>query len=97
MRLSLIPTLAKSLMRGAWISIDRIVYRWNLMLKLRLIWLRHWLNNHQPVICAGCGKISFKKDVMYEQHRTAGVKPLCFTCHRELFEPWTHQDQSMDL
>ena len=78
-----------------------ILWFWRIKIEYRIMLLKtrlqHLWNDYQPVICAGCGKIQFRKDVIYEQHRTAGVKPLCYACHRELFTTWMHQEQSKDL
>jgi RNase P subunit RPR2 len=48
-----------------------------------------WLKDHEPVFCALCLTLKFKKHVTYRQTTLGRVVPLCRKCHQELFNPYT--------
>jgi RNase P subunit RPR2 len=48
-----------------------------------------WLRDHEPVFCALCLRLLFRKDALYRQTTLSRVVPLCEKCHQELFHPYT--------
>ena len=48
-----------------------------------------WLKAHEPVFCAICARLMYRKDARYETASNGVVLPLCDKCHRELFNPFS--------
>jgi RNase P subunit RPR2 len=51
--------------------------------------LNRWLKNHEPVFCALCLRLIFKKDATYNEMMTGRIVPLCQKCHNEIFHPYS--------
>jgi len=48
-----------------------------------------WIVLHTPVQCQVCFHWLFRKDAIYKQITTGGTAPLCPTCDRAIFRPFT--------
>jgi hypothetical protein len=48
-----------------------------------------WLRDHEPVFCALCLRVLFRKHALYQQTTLGRVVPLCKRCHTELFHPYS--------
>jgi hypothetical protein len=51
-----------------------------------------WLKSHEPVFCAICARLMYRKDARYETASNGVVLPLCDKCHRELFNPFSEEE-----
>ena len=51
-----------------------------------------WLKAHSPVFCAGCSRLMFFKDAIWEQAQTGAMLPLCDKCHRLIFNPFYEEE-----
>jgi hypothetical protein len=49
--------------------------------------LRFWLRDHEPVFCALCLRLIFRKDAIYNEMTTGRIVSLCGKCHNEIFHP----------
>ena len=48
-----------------------------------------WLWIHEPVFCASCGRLVFRKDAHTTQMLSGRLVKLCKTCHSD----WIHQEE----
>jgi hypothetical protein len=47
-----------------------------------------WLKAHEPVFCALCLRLIFKKDATYTEMTTGRIVGLCGKCHNEIYHPY---------
>lgn len=67
-------------------KIQRKISKW--------LWrLKAWIDDHMPFICANCNHVRFEKDKIMVQHRTAGYVPLCGGCYKQIYNPWTEDNE----
>ena len=50
-------------------------------------WLYYWLIDHEPIFCAFCGRLMFRKDAYPTQTLYGQMVDLCETCRRKWFHP----------
>jgi len=47
-----------------------------------------WIRDHEPVMCANCGKLMFRKDACFAQTLTLRNVLLCVKCFQHYFLNW---------
>lgn len=48
-----------------------------------------FFSDRKPVFCADCRQIVFTKDARYERTTTGQTVPLCPSCHKAIFHPYS--------
>jgi RNase P subunit RPR2 len=62
-------------------------------LRIFLYKVRYWLQDHKPVFCFNCREVIFEKDAKYEMTQTGQYVPLCSSCHKKYFEPFSAEGE----
>ena len=52
-----------------------------------------WLDDLVSVQCFYCDRIIAKKNAIYERTQIGAIVPLCPSCHKLLFNPWSDEDE----
>ena len=54
--------------------------------------LFEWIDGVLPIQCVYCNRVIAKRNAKYERPQMGGVVPLCPSCHKLLFNPWSDDE-----
>ena len=55
-------------------------------------WFFNWIDSILPVQCVYCNRIIAKKSAKYERTQIDALVPLCPSCHKLLYNPWSDDE-----